>query len=553
MQEDLANLLVEARLDDRVGVNVVAVRTPQRDPLGRVDFVPLTGTSKVVVTKAATTLVDQRGNVVGVTADGLGFFEELGEGEFGIPLSGFQVVIGEGSDVIGQTFNTAMVNFFDDRETHLFRNISFAVAEVIEVVGPDTVIEDTFVSFAAKFLADQTAEEFDIAWTITLEETVVARGSGESVRFRPANPGVYAVNLQAKLLATGQVFTDQSRLLVLDVNDPPVAGRERYEVPQDSTLEVNQAAGVLANDSDPDGDQLTASLVHSPLHGTLELRADGSFTYQPQAGFVGLDRFRYRAVDGLAATPIRTVVLSVTPVNDPPLAVADVYSGALAGRPFIVSTSDGVLQNDSDVDGDPLTAEVVRQPAHGTLLFDERGGFTYTADAGFEGLDGFVYQALDQTSSSTRTLVTLHVAQPGLFGDFNGDQILSISDLDQLALSVRQGSHNPLFDLTADGALDRQDVDAWLSYFGTTPGDVNADRRVDFRDFFRVVSRLGTTNARWSDGDVSLNGVVDFDDYLQVLDDLASAAQDQKITGPPMTDRVFEALADEDEEIDWGD
>ena len=60
------------------------------------------------------------------------------------------------------------------------------------------------------------------------------------------------------------------------------------------------APGVLANDTDADGDPLTAVVVTGPAHGTLTLNANGSFTYTPAANYNGADRFTYRANDGTA-------------------------------------------------------------------------------------------------------------------------------------------------------------------------------------------------------------------------------------------------------------
>src|SRR4029079_772106 len=56
--------------------------------------------------------------------------------------------------------------------------------------------------------------------------------------------------------------------------------------------------GVLGNDHDPQGDALQAQLVSNVSHGALDLHADGTFTYQPAAGFSGVDAFSYRVSDG---------------------------------------------------------------------------------------------------------------------------------------------------------------------------------------------------------------------------------------------------------------
>jgi hypothetical protein len=86
-------------------------------------------------------------------------------------------------------------------------------------------------------------------------------------------------------------------LTVTAVNDVPVALAESFTTSEDDTL-VIAAPGVLGNDSDADGDALTAVLVSGPAHGTLTLNANGSFTYTPTANYNGADSFTYKPNDG---------------------------------------------------------------------------------------------------------------------------------------------------------------------------------------------------------------------------------------------------------------
>jgi VCBS repeat-containing protein len=101
----------------------------------------------------------------------------------------------------------------------------------------------------------------------------------------------------------------------------PAATDDSYSVNEDTALDVPTGAlfGVLANDSDPGGAPLTALLVGGPSHGTLTLNADGSFSYLPDADFVGTDTFTYKAVDGGGVeSNTATVAVAVSAVNDPP-------------------------------------------------------------------------------------------------------------------------------------------------------------------------------------------------------------------------------------------
>jgi hypothetical protein len=105
---------------------------------------------------------------------------------------------------------------------------------------------------------------------------------------------------------------------------PPVAVDDAYEVDQDTALNI-PAPGVLGNDSDPNGDPLTANLVSGPGQGTVILNGDGSFVYTPTAGFSGQDSFSYQACDPDMVCDTATVTITVKafippPYEEPPLA-----------------------------------------------------------------------------------------------------------------------------------------------------------------------------------------------------------------------------------------
>src|SRR5262249_44419758 len=116
-------------------------------------------------------------------------------------------------------------------------------------------------------------------------------------------------------------------LTIGDVNDAPVAVDDSYTTAEDTPLSV-AAIGVLSNDSDVDGATLNAILPSQPPHGSLSFNTDGSFTYPPVANYPGPDSFTYKANDGQADSALATVNLTVTPVNDPPVALNDNYTTA---------------------------------------------------------------------------------------------------------------------------------------------------------------------------------------------------------------------------------
>jgi VCBS repeat-containing protein len=180
----------------------------------------------------------------------------------------------------------------------------------------------------------------------------------------------------------------------------PIANDDPYPVNEDGVLNV-AAIGVLANDTDASLVPLvgaTASLVSSTSSGSLALSADGSFTYTPNADFNGSDVFTYRANDGFLDSNVASVNITVNPVNDAPVAGDNAYD-ATAGTTLSV-VAPGVLVNDTDVDGDTLTAVLDTGPTNGALTLNADGSFDYTPSIAAPGTDSFTYFANDGTVNS---------------------------------------------------------------------------------------------------------------------------------------------------------
>lgn len=196
-------------------------------------------------------------------------------------------------------------------------------------------------------------------------------------------------------------------ITVNPVNDAPVAVADSYRVVPDTLLTVTAANGVLKNDSDVDSTNLTATLVATTTHGTLNFSANGSFTYQPTNGFTGTDSFTYTVRDDADPAGISQAITVELVVNTAPVAHDDAYSTS-EDTPFTINAP-GVLTNDADQNGDPLTSGIVEQPAHGTVTLNPNGSFTYTPNADFNGTDTFRYQVNDGVSSSTPATVTITV------------------------------------------------------------------------------------------------------------------------------------------------
>lgn len=185
---------------------------------------------------------------------------------------------------------------------------------------------------------------------------------------------------------------------------PPAAGNDTYSVAEDVAL-VTGAPGVLVNDSAPSGMALSAVLVNGPAHGTLALQASGGFTYAPAPNFNGPDSFTYVASDGSQQSAVATVSITVTAVNDPPVAVND---AATTSRNVAVNIA--VLANDSDVEGSIAASSltIATSPRSGSVTRKTNGTVTYTPKRSFVGTDSFTYTVMD-TSGARSNVATVTV------------------------------------------------------------------------------------------------------------------------------------------------
>jgi VCBS repeat-containing protein len=158
-------------------------------------------------------------------------------------------------------------------------------------------------------------------------------------------------------------------------NSPPVAVDDAYTTNEDTPLSV-AAPGVLGNDTDTDGDTLTASVVSDPSHGSLTLNLDGSFSYTPAANFNGSDLFTYKSNDGQADSNVATVSLTVASVNDAP--TVSVAAGGSCGGDDRSGTLNLTV---ADVDDPAASLTLSAASSNQTLLPDGNVTFAGTGAA----------------------------------------------------------------------------------------------------------------------------------------------------------------------------
>jgi cold shock CspA family protein len=156
----------------------------------------------------------------------------------------------------------------------------------------------------------------ELEYTIVAEPTVGTL-EGEGPEFVYTSPGGEDVDVFRFLVSDGEFEAEAEVSIVIRAgNAAPTADADSYDLTVGELLTVD-APGVLANDSDLDGDDLIAELVANPDNGQLALSADGSFTYMPDDGFRGGDKFIYSATDSLGERSTATVVLNIEAVVVP--------------------------------------------------------------------------------------------------------------------------------------------------------------------------------------------------------------------------------------------
>jgi gliding motility-associated-like protein len=203
------------------------------------------------------------------------------------------------------------------------------------------------------------------------------------------------------LSVTDNCSTKTTSVTILTSNCGPLAIYDSFSGSKNVPLPGN----VSLNDSDPDGDILTFSVVTPPQYGKLVLEPNGNFTFTPTVNWKGSTTFTYRACDpkGLCATT--TVDLLINDLNYPPVAVDDKFNTA-----FNAPVNATVATNDNEPDGDNVTFTVVSPGSHGQVTMNPDGSFIYTPDKNYSGPDKFTYKICDALGLCANAGVTITVA-----------------------------------------------------------------------------------------------------------------------------------------------
>ncbi|MCA9215473.1 MAG: hypothetical protein KDB27_20550 [Planctomycetales bacterium] len=216
--------------------------------------------------------------------------------------------------------------------------------------------------------------------------------------------------------------------------------------------------------------------------------------------------------------------------NGPALAYDDTYATA-PNSPLVVDAANGVLSNDIDPEDDELAATLHETASKGVLDLDYSGAFSYTPNSDYVGLDQFVYVAYDFNQDPINRmpaeygLVTIEVVgQSGIKGDFNGDGVLDLIDVNLLSAAILS-SQEYVFDLDNDGEVNAFDLEFLvLDLIGTVRGDANLDGVFGSDDLvsvfvFAEYEDQLELNSTWATGDWNGDGEFDSSDLVAAFQD----------------------------------
>ncbi len=257
-------------------------------------------------------------------------------------------------------------------------------------------------------------------------------------------------------------------ITVNPVNDAPDANDEGVATDEGTAVIID----VRANDVDVDGDTMTVTGASDPANGSVVVNPDNTITYTPDPGFDGNDSFTYTITDGNGEVDTATVSVTVSNVNQAPVAVDDFITIDEDSGPVALN----LFGNDTDPDGDPILAHGSSNPAHGALTYDgTTQTYFYDPGAGFSGTDSFTYTVQDADGAvSNSATVYLTIAPVNNAPPIAVDDAVGFSVALQSAIGVSDLVGSNGFRLDGNAEFDG------AGSFVSGAGDINDDGFDDF-------------------------------------------------------------------------
>ena len=345
------------------------------------------------------------------------FFFNLGDnsGNLDNQNGGFTVfgeVLGDGDldvlDAIAALPTSDQSTFFDQG--------AFTDLPVIVDDPANPVIEadDDLVQFQSVVILDQQELTFEVLDnTNPALVTATILDNELTLDYQSGIEGESEITVRATNLV-GEVIED-SFIVTIGNATPTTSGIDDVTVDEDSDPTTINLFDSF-DDVEDGSEDLTYSILANSNQGLFtETEIDpatGDLVLNYASEQIGQAEITVQAEDSLGQTVDATFSVTVEPVNDAPVGVPDVglyQVSSSDNSSLVVPSSEGVLNNDQDSEGDSLTANLIIPTQNGELDFNLDGSFTYTPELGFVGVDTFSYTAFDGTDNSAPTQVDILV------------------------------------------------------------------------------------------------------------------------------------------------
>ncbi|HHF0566453.1 TPA: tandem-95 repeat protein [Vibrio alginolyticus] len=217
-------------------------------------------------------------------------------------------------------------------------------------------------------------------------------------------------------------------------NDPPVAGSTSYTVHEDNSITISDEQ-LLANSSDVEGDVAVDSVSYSGTDGVFQDNGDGTYTFSPNENFNGEVSLDVVVVDEDGATDSTTAGITVLEVNDPPIAGATSYS--VNEDEVITISSEQLLANASDVEGEVAIDSVSYSGSDGIFTDNGDGTFSFAPNANFDGDVSLDVVVVDEDGATAATNANIDVL-PINDAPVSGNLAYSVDEDNSITLSQEQ-------------------------------------------------------------------------------------------------------------------
>ncbi|MEZ8087199.1 tandem-95 repeat protein, partial [Vibrio sp. 1S139] len=300
-------------------------------------------------------------------------------------------------------------------------------------------------------------------------------------------------------------------------NDPPVAGSTSYTVHEDNSITISDEQ-LLANSSDIEGDVAVDSVTYTGADGVFEDNGDGTYTFSPNENFNGEVSLDVVVTDEEGATEATTAGITVLEVNDPPIAGSTSYS--VNEDEVITISSEQLLANASDIEGEVAIDSVNYTGSDGIFTDNGDGTFSFAPNANFDGDVSLDVVVTDEEGATVATNASIDVL-PVNDAPVSGDLAYSVDEDGSITLSqeqlLAQASDVDGDDLTAANLTVGGDAIVTANDDGsfTITPDANFNGDIDL-------------NFDITDGDATLQATADL--TVNPVNDLPTVGEPQFVT-----------------------